>query len=335
MERIDKKVKIIIAVVSMLIAIALITGASFAWFSLSTAPRIERMDVKVPNSGILEIALSEKSQFEGEGSSIEATGPDEVGINDLAKGQTTWGREVILGEESRVQLQAPASFQEDTETGRMALSTIKYADDARTEGFTPLKRGEVDEQGMIHYTAVTPAGQMYINKEGHIETAAEDIPFTAAGGAAVWLRSNRDTAVSASLNGITVKSGSLTDPNTDTSGDFEAVPVGIVLKVWMLEPDSGGVPQGGAHGTLTELGSVELTGIDTSASSALAEVELFGSGDIDEMKAGQIYLVEIISYVEGDRSKNPNAVIGKTVGERTITIGIEDVSFNTPDGENE
>ena len=319
MNKSDGKIRIIAAVIALLIALALAGGATFAWLNISRTPEISKVRTIITNTQIVEIALadSEKIDFD----TLEATGPDEVGENDLAKGQVTWGRVITMettedDKSKRITLQAPATYDKD-----VGLSTVRFSEeDGRPEGFEPLEHGRMTTDGIVYYVRKPHAGESYVNRDGHIVLAdGTEEGYAAAGGVAVWLRSNAEAQIDVLLKGTSIV-------NAD-----DDIPIELLARVWKLNEKST-LASGAKKGTLEELGIISCTRITDEDGNPSFQTTL-QTEKWNNMIPGVQYLVEIICYIEGDTLKNRNALIAQSVGDgdtgRKIEVDIGDVSYDT------
>jgi hypothetical protein len=81
----NMKSKLLASVAMLLVSAIMLTSASFAWFTISTAPEITGISTQVTANGNLEIALSDGTAGEPEASTI-----NDAGLNE------TWGNLVDL-----------------------------------------------------------------------------------------------------------------------------------------------------------------------------------------------------------------------------------------------
>lgn len=290
MGRINEKTKIIAASIALLIGIALIAAASYAWASISKQPEVSGIHMNVSTSDILEIAAVTSDNIE--------TGPPEVGTSDLSIGQGTWGKDVDLSG-TKIILQAPATG--DPEVG---LGTVTYDANGRTNGIKPLEKDAAPTDGIIYYTCPVGPAEYYVNQEGNIVKAVTgNEKYSAAGSVAVWLRSNKTSPVRLDIS------------NLSTEG-AENVPVGIAVRVMTYNAPKGSTP--------TPEGEPRLVMLDKSRSDYIIDNVFSSEHPIEPNK---IYMVEIIYYVEGDLTAKNNAIIASKL-TNPVVIKTAEMSFS-------
>ena len=163
------KAKLFASVAMLLIAAVLMTSASFAWFTVSTAPEVSPLDVTMTATKNLEIARGTT------GAASDVSGL-EVGTND-AGDQTKWGGTVTDFEATT--LAFPAVYSS-------GIKTIKYDDTGRTDGFT---------DAADSWTLTDGQGTIDLD----IENYQDDVAVAAV--YAVWLRTNTEGEVKAEFDG--------------------------------------------------------------------------------------------------------------------------------------
>lgn len=281
MEKINGKVKITAAAIALLIGIALIVAATYAWVSISKQPEVSNMHMNVGSSDILEIAAVTAENIDA--------GPPEVGTNDLSIGQGTWGKNVDL-QNVRVILQAPATA--DPELG---LSTVTYDANGRTNGLRKLIQGTATTDGMVYFMCEAKPAEYYVDEEGHIVASRTmDEKYCAAGGVAVWLRSNRKSRIKLDISNFTTEGG-------------VDIPIGALVRVWTYNSSKGEKPE--------REGESRLIMFDQSRTDFTID-DVFSNDN--PIEPGKLYMVEIVYYVEGNRDVNPNAVIAPTLTHPVI-----------------
>ena len=131
--------------VALLLAMSasMLTSASFAWISLSTAPEVSGMSTTVAANGNLEIALAQGDSME-QGAPKPAKEPNDTAVGDstvvqgIAKSNVTWGNLVNLSEPeygvSNIALR-PALLN-NTNRNKYPLYGAKYGNDGRVENTT-------------------------------------------------------------------------------------------------------------------------------------------------------------------------------------------------------
>jgi len=123
------KAKLMGAVVMLLISALMLSTASYAWFTISTAPEISGMDTGMAANGNLEIALSTAADFATSPSAV--TGADsttQTGLN------ATWGNLVDLSSINDKITLRPVQFT----TSSGAIESPKFGNDGRIDGFNTL-----------------------------------------------------------------------------------------------------------------------------------------------------------------------------------------------------
>ena len=164
------KKKLIASAVSLAMALVMLTSASFAWFTVSTAPEITSVKVSMGVSQNLEIANVTATTKE--------TAPGEVTLSDTGK-TGTWG-----GTATFATAAGDINFPISSLTGG-AIKTISYGTDGRidaTDGQTlTLAKGTMADDGTCSFTAS-------IDPDGSGTGTA--LTKNVAAGFTVWLRSN-------------------------------------------------------------------------------------------------------------------------------------------------
>ncbi len=175
------KNKLIASVAMLVVATVMMTSASFAWFTVSTAPEVTQIDVEISTTKNLEIA-----QDGGENKV-----PTEVDVGQ--DGDQYWGNNVTSF--GNATLEVPAELDETGSTD--VLKSIIFGADGRPDWAASLTLGEYNST-LKGYYYTTEAGEGVTNTtEG--KKAAVAFP--------IWLRTN--TALSDVT--VTVTDGSGTD----------------------------------------------------------------------------------------------------------------------------
>lgn len=172
---ISTKTKLVSAIAMLLVATIMMTSASFAWFTISTAPEVTGMDVSLAATKNLEIA-----KIDGDDE------PDEPYPGD-ADDQTKWGAIVTFDDDDAVVLAFPATMTDG------ALHSVDYAEDGRIDAYAETTLGDFSE-GVAVYTADIDAGDA-------------EVSVTVGAVYGVWLRSNETINCAVSLSAFTVKDG--------------------------------------------------------------------------------------------------------------------------------
>ena len=163
------KKKLIASAVSLAMALVMLTSASFAWFTVSTAPEINNIKVQMTATKNLEIA---------EATDMGTTEPGEVTANDGTT-ESTWGSVVnfAASDAAAVTVNFPATID------GAAIKTINYNSTGRTAGLTATVAAPTTlANGVGKYTAsvTMPSGS----------AASKDIAIVYG----CWLRSNVDVS---------------------------------------------------------------------------------------------------------------------------------------------
>lgn len=172
------KSKLMAAGAMLMISAVMLTSASFAWFTVSTAPEISDIDVTMEATKNLEIAKA----------TDKTTAPSEVTVND-SDSEAKWGAKVTSFTGT---LQFPATVDSN------AIKTVQYDAGGRTNGLIAATAPTDLAAGVGYYTADI--------KQGDTELLA-DAKVAAVFG--VWLRSNIATDVTATVtdaDGVAVDS---------------------------------------------------------------------------------------------------------------------------------
>lgn len=122
------KAKLMGAVVMLLISALMLSTASYAWFTISTAPEISGIDTGMAANGNLEIALASDANFTTEPGTV---GPDTTTTNGK---NTYWGNMVDLsGMNDKITLK-PIQFNSSDGSAKAP----KFGTDGRINGLTDL-----------------------------------------------------------------------------------------------------------------------------------------------------------------------------------------------------
>ena len=175
------KKKLIASAVSLAMALVMLTSASFAWFTVSTAPEITSIKVQMGTSKNLEIA------------NITATnktdGPSEVALGDSATGTGTWGATATFAN-AAAGIQFPVT---GIDSSTKKVQTITFDDTGRVNAGTNVQALTLTDGTMADDGTNTATATVNI---GGSKTAS----YVVASSYTVWLRSNVDqAAISAAL----------------------------------------------------------------------------------------------------------------------------------------
>lgn len=135
------KKKLMGAVSMLLVASIMMVSATYAWFTLSTAPEITGITTSVGANGNLEIALLNNGTYANLDSITSAVGNSSAATDgSVTKANVTWGNLVDLSDDSYglnlISLN-PAALNVDATSGNLntgaMLSTAMYGADGRVE----------------------------------------------------------------------------------------------------------------------------------------------------------------------------------------------------------
>ena len=123
--------------VAILVLLVLaLSAATFAWYTVSTAPEISQLKVSMVTTANFEIARATK--LDESGKAIE---PPTVGINDLEKyGDTSWGQTISFTN-ANLFVEGPSTlgtFGDDN-----MLGTVIFDETGRTKGLTVLNKTDM------------------------------------------------------------------------------------------------------------------------------------------------------------------------------------------------
>ena len=154
------KTKLVAAVVMLLVATIMMTSASFAWFTISTAPEVQNLDVSITATKNLEIAWIKEDNL--------TEGPSEVFTGQQGN-YDYWGA-VVAFSSGQGGLDFPAAASDSD------IKTIEYDSTGRVKQELQLANPGAFVDGIRTYTHEVYSGQ---NK-------------TVAVTYGVWLRTNID-----------------------------------------------------------------------------------------------------------------------------------------------
>ncbi len=121
--------------VALLLAMSasMLTSASFAWISLSTAPEVSGMSTTVAANGNLEIALAQGSTSEAAPEPAESAVGDSTAQQGIVKSNVTWGNLVNLSEPEYgiSQITLRPALLSDSERNKTPLYGVTYGQDGR------------------------------------------------------------------------------------------------------------------------------------------------------------------------------------------------------------
>jgi len=162
------KTKLMASVAMLMVATVMISSASFAWFTISTAPEVKGVTTQLATNGNLEIALAAPTVSEGVAS---YTIPAASTTNDTGK-NITWGNSVDLSPYFTVDdTDGPDKklrpvFFDATTAAAPALSSPVFGTDGRMSDVADLTMGEAAVSA-----SSTDAGKLVEFKDGTGDTA--------------------------------------------------------------------------------------------------------------------------------------------------------------------
>ena len=136
--------RIVASAMLLLVSLSMVVSASFAWFTLSSAPEVSMLATTVAANGNLEIALADGLVKDGQ---VE---PDEVAIGDSSATQgqsilianTTWGNLVNLSNKAYGlgEISLRPALLSDYNLSRTPLYGATYSSDGRVEDISEYYR---------------------------------------------------------------------------------------------------------------------------------------------------------------------------------------------------
>lgn len=148
------KEKVMASLLMLAMSAAMVTSATFAWISLSTAPEVSNIETTVAANGNLEIALSDKDGAEPDRSEVGDSGKNIVLKN------TTWGNLINLSDSSYGLEKLDLRPAELNLTGNLLTTPLKvvtYGSDGRVNKFsTSLKYANWDTEKQAYLVPNVP-----------------------------------------------------------------------------------------------------------------------------------------------------------------------------------
>ena len=289
------KKKLFAAVISLVVATVMLTSASFAWFTVSTAPEINNVKVSMSATQNMEIARV--------GSSL-TTPPANVGDSDSGD-QTKYGG--LVNDFATVALEIPAAIV----TGNKNIGSAQYDTTGRTKGLVNATTGTLTN-GVVEYKADVNG------------TVGGNDAKKCAAGYYVWLRTNTAGAVTAKISTVKTATGA-TEPAA-ASNDWTEITkdsankdkIGIAFRVASLASDDMTAASGNTlayYGKLTDQtytkAVLQTTGDDVNKFTA----------SIGSLPANTAVLVEMVVFADG-----ANFTAEDVTNNFYVTIG--NVAFN-------
>ena len=134
----DIRKKLLGAVAMLLVATIMMVSATYAWFTLSTAPEVKGITTTVGANGNLEIALNTTGTAPG----TAAVG-DSMATQSKVASNVTWGNLVDLNDESyglnNIALRPAKLLAANNEIGAVALKTPAYGSDGRVKDYVDFR----------------------------------------------------------------------------------------------------------------------------------------------------------------------------------------------------
>jgi hypothetical protein len=203
----DLKKKLVAAVGMLGVSAIMLTGVSYAWFTLSTNPEVSNITANVSANENLEIALDNGYDDEA---AVDAASSSTDGVPNAADtgNPYTWGNLLNLDDaftsiSDLIQIK-PVAYDGG------ALKYPEYGTDGRVANVNnTLAMNKISD-----YSAVTTPGGGVI---GYTQQSTGDVTSYDAFRVDYWLRSNEECTVS--LNGTGVKRASSTNDPSATTGE--------------------------------------------------------------------------------------------------------------------
>ncbi len=268
------KNKLMAAVAMLVISTLMLTTASYAWFSISTAPEVKIKATAVANQN-LEIALSN-----GQVPAVSDVGD---GADDKEGKNMTWGNLVDLSNLSE-EVQATLTLKPVGFSDAGALQYPKYAADGRISELANLNASYLDNGIKVYKIA----------EAGEVWAIQLDL----------WLRTNINGAaitLSTAANRIAGDDTTLGGGSTLLDGEGNALTTdAIQVKIWV----------GTALGADTAAGATDSRTVAfTDAASVTATVGEGGALTttdpiIASATANAIYPVSVLLYMDGESVTN-------------------------------
>jgi hypothetical protein len=181
------------AIAMLCVSAVMLTGVSYAWFTLSTNPEVTNITANVSANENLEIALDNGySSGEGDTTSVDLASKNDAagGVQGSTTGNPyTWGNLVNLSQAFETINSTSTSLQITPVTYKTAgLKYPEYGKDGRVSGLKDLKSVAISD-----YTSVsTPDGGVKVWKKTDNSTVYDALEID------YWLRSNENCNVSLS-----------------------------------------------------------------------------------------------------------------------------------------
>ncbi len=337
------KSKLMAASVMLVLSIVMMSTASYAWFTISTAPEIKGMTTQVVVNENLEIALATGKTDATSTSKV----PGATALNDTGK-YTTWGNLVNLGDTGDATTYA--KYNTLDKTLRPAALNKILQDGNPTDPVTGKTFGYptygVDGRPNENLSALNETTTVGMgNLTGGIKLSDSN---TYAYGYYVdyWIRTNENGTISLSVADERSSSGetglgSYLDV-TETSG-IAADALAANLQVgFRLLGSSAATPKEGSVSGEYEYSDVEvkseiLSTTTTNNVTQFAKVPVQSdntkytlSGDLFEATANTAYLVRIYVWLEGENVTNAAASVdAANLIDATINLQFKNTAVTT------
>lgn len=250
------KTKLMASVAMLMVATVMLSSASFAWFTISTAPEVKGVNTQLATNGNLEMALANVATTDG---TVSWTLPSDSTSNDTGS-NVAWGNVIDLSSyfatssDYRKLRPVQVATNSDAATGASASTPViqspKFGDDGRMNKFKDLTavavdvksddatKGKVIEyQGKFTDSDTSAVAWAYradyfirTNTAGDISLADEAADRgNGVTGGGCFIQDKNGTSTSDYLNGITVYSV-ITKMKSDGTKDGSALFTGNLLE---------------------------------------------------------------------------------------------------------
>lgn len=181
------KNKLFAAIAMLVVAAVAMTGTSFAWFTISTAPAVKNLDVEMAATRNFEIAAVSGNP------TVLTDAPSEPAPGD-SPDETKWG--AVVSFSSSASLVFPMTITNGG-TGTDDYYSVYYGETGRVDGVRKATLGTFNTSGVAYYMANIAT----------TEALGSEVKVTCGAVYGVWLRSNVDCTAEVSMSGFTLKKG--------------------------------------------------------------------------------------------------------------------------------
>ncbi len=287
------KAKLMATVMSLTLSMLMLTSASFAWFTISTAPEVRDMSANVAANNNLEIALATD-----DGATGGFKAPAESAVGDAGK-NTTWGNLVDLKGYFQTSGATPSNkitlkpVQATFTNGVPAFSYPQFGNDGRIFNVSGLTRKSVGSQGNPQYDDM---GGLYAFTDNASSVTGENVWAYEVD---YWLRTNVEGPIGLTL---AAKRG---DSNSEEGAGSFISNNKITVKFVLYTPT---VAENGTVtlGTPTKEFDVTKTLNETSHNYDLTLKGVGDSSSTFQAQPGTKYLMKMYVYFDGAASTNAN-----------------------------